>query len=254
MRRLIWTALVLFAAHAGASAADVDPQVWFARAAESYDAGQYGLAAAQYDSLLEWGYRTSEVYFNLGNAFFRAGFLGHAIWAYRCAQQLSPRDPDIEANLTVARLASRDRIEPTPPGFVQQVWRTASGLLSLGEGARLVTLLWLGLWLGIAVALFLPAARRWVLPAVRLLALAWLLSAATFTVRFLALRHTQSGVVTAGETQARSAPDPDEDIVFTGHAGLECVVRGQRSEFLLIELANGRVGWVPASDLKLVDS
>lgn len=224
----------------------------FSRAGQNYDAEAYGLASAQYDSLLQAGTRAPEVYFNLGNAYFRSGFLGHAIWAYRSALELAPRDPDVVANLTVARLACRDKIEPIPPGFIQEVWRTVSGLLSLAEGAYLVTILWLALWLLVAAALYWAQLRRWLMPLARLLAVAWLASAAILTARYLAARQTQAGVVTAQETQARSAPQADEDVVFTGHAGLECFVRGNRADFVLIELTNGRVGWIPAADVRLI--
>jgi hypothetical protein len=250
MRHLTCLLLVFWSATA---LADADPQTLFTRAAASYDAGQYNLAAAQYDSLLQSGYRAPQVYFNLGNALFRAGSLGHAIWAYRSALELAPRDPDVVANLSVARLATHDRIEAAPPGFLQEVWRTVSSILSLAEGARLVTVLWFSLWFFIALLLWLSRWRRWVMPFVRVLALAWVVSAATLTLRYLAIRNTQTGVVIASESQARSAPAADEDVVFTGHAGMECVVRGSRGEFSLIELANGRVGWIPATDLRLID-
>ena len=230
------------------------PDQMFSDAAGHYDAGRFQEAARLYDSLLRAGFTQPQVYFNLGNSQFRAGSLGEAIWAYRSALNLAPRDVDIDANLTVARLACRDKIDPVPPGLVKQIWRTASSVLSVAEGARLVTWLWWSLWAAVALAVFIPSVRSWTLPMVRLLALAWLVSASTFTIRYLAQRNTQAGVVTASETQARSAPDPDEDVAFTGHAGMECLVRGQRGDYLLIELANGRVGWIPVSDLKLVGS
>jgi tetratricopeptide (TPR) repeat protein len=231
-----------------------DPTAVFVQAGEHYDAGRFQAAALQYDSLLRAGYKQPQVYFNLGNAQFRAGSLGEAIWAYRCALNLAPRDADIDANLTVARLACRDRIEAAPPGWLRQLWRSVSSVLSLSEGARLVTAVWAALWAAVAFALFLPAVRRWILPAVRLLALAWVLSAATLVVRFVAYRNTQAGVVIVAETQARTAPDPEEDVAFTGHSGLECLVRGARGDYLLVELANGRVGWIPASEVKLIES
>jgi hypothetical protein len=252
MRRLILAWLVV--CWAADTRAGDDPVQAYARAAQHYDAGQFSSAAAVYDSLLSAGYRPPEVYFNLGNAYFRSGSLGEAIWAYRSALNLAPRDADVQVNLTVARLACRDRIEAAPPGLVKQLWREVSGVLSLAEGARLVTVLWFALWLAAAVGLWLPVTRRWIMPTVKLLALLWLVSAATLTLRYVARRNTEAGVVIAQETQARSAPDPDEDVAFTGHAGMECTVRGRRGEYLLIELANGRVGWIPASDLKLIES
>ena len=105
-----------------------DPAAVFTRAAEDFDAGRYVAAVQGYENLLSLGLPNAPVYFNLGNAYFRAGDLGRAVWAYRSAALRAPRDPDIEANLTVARLTARDRIEAKSPGLIRQVWRTLSGV------------------------------------------------------------------------------------------------------------------------------
>jgi hypothetical protein len=251
VRRL---AILLIASWAISAQAQDDPGELFSRAGSSYDHGEFGLAAAQYDSLLNAGFTTPEVYFNLGNSFFRAGYLGHAIWAYRSAARLAPRDPDIKSNLTVARLSARDRIEARTPSLLQQVWRTTSQLLSFSEGARLVTALWLLVWIAVALASMWPASRRVVVPAIKVTGLLWALAFAVLAARYMGVHSTTAAVVIAVETHARSAPGEDEDVIFSGHPGLECVVRGRRDEYLLVELANGRVGWLPAVDLKQVES
>lgn len=250
MRRLI-LCLVLWATPAWAIE---NPDSVFAEAGKHYDDGRFQDAALRYDSLIATGYKLPQVYFNLGNAQFRAGQLGEAIWAYRSALNLAPRDVDIEANLTVARLACRDRIEVEPPGLIKQVWRAVSTVLSVGEGALLVTWLWWSLWAVIALVLLLPVTRPWVMPLVRILALAWVVAASTLAIRHMASQSTQGGVLIAAESQARSAPGPNEDVAFTGHSGMECQVRGRRDNYLLIELANGRVGWIPAADVKLIET
>jgi hypothetical protein len=247
-------ALVVVALWAVSVQAQDHPDDLFRRAGTSYDQGEFGLAAAQYDSLLNAGHTTPEVYFNLGNSFFRAGYLGHAIWAYRSASRLSPRDPDIKSNLTVARLSARDRIEAQTPTLLQQIWRTTSQLLSLVEGARLVIMLWLLVWASVALALMWPATRRVAVPAIKVTGMLWALAFVVLAARYIGSRSTTAAVVIAQETHARSAPGQDEDVIFSGHPGLECVVRARRDEYLLVELANGRVGWLPAVDLKLVES
>jgi Flp pilus assembly protein TadD len=60
-------------------------------------------AAAAYEQILTNGAVSPALYFNLGNAHFKAGQLGRAIAAYRQAERLTPRDPDVRANLQFAR-------------------------------------------------------------------------------------------------------------------------------------------------------
>jgi tetratricopeptide (TPR) repeat protein len=234
--------------------AQTDTDGLFARAGQDYDAARFADAAARYDSLTQMGYANAELYFNLGNAHFRAGNVGEAIWAYRVSQQLAPRDPDIDANLTVARLAARDRIETIPPGFWKQLWLTLGSLLSLREGAWLVTILWSALWLFIAGWLFYPSLRRWTAAGVRMTATAWVIAAIIFAARYLEITGTHGAVLIAAEAEAKSGPGREFDPVFTGHAGLECTVRGNQNGYVLLELANGRVGWVPETDIMLLPS
>ena len=60
-------------------------------------------AATAYEHIIAAGSVSSALYFNLGNAHFKAGQLGRAIAAYRQAEELSPRDPDVRANVQFAR-------------------------------------------------------------------------------------------------------------------------------------------------------
>lgn len=252
MRRLIL--LSLLCAAAGSARAQSPPEDLFLRAAAQYDAGLFYEAIDLYDSLLEAGHENASVYFNIGNAYFRAGDVGRAIWAYRAGENLEPRDPDIEANLTVARLAARDRIEVVQPGFIKQLWGSMGRLLSLDEGARLVTIVWFVLWIAVAGWLFSLRARRWLAPVIRWVGLAWGVAFMVLAARYLETRNAQAAVVVAQETVALSGPGSEFDEVFSGHSGLECLVRGRKNDFMLVELANGRVGWMPADDLALIPS
>lgn len=74
----------------------------FAKAEASYKAGKFAESAALYRSLLDEGRVAPELFFNLGNSCFKQGELGAAVLNYRRAWMLSPRDPDIRANLRFA--------------------------------------------------------------------------------------------------------------------------------------------------------
>jgi hypothetical protein len=89
-------------------------------------------------------------------------------------------------------------------------------------------------------------------PLLKILVTLWAAAALVLVARYLEVSNTVPAVVVADETEALSGPGGEADVVFTGHAGLECVVRGSRDDYLLVELANGRVGWVPTADLALV--
>ncbi|MDD2241248.1 MAG: tetratricopeptide repeat protein [Kiritimatiellae bacterium] len=100
---LLFTLVIaLTSAPPAAHAATPDHTRTFVEAASAYDDNRLPDAIAGWESLLNRGQVLPEVLFNLGNAYYRHGELGAAIRAYRHAQTLAPRDPDIRANLGFA--------------------------------------------------------------------------------------------------------------------------------------------------------
>ncbi len=110
----------------------------FVRALEVFDAAKtprdYRESAALLESLLADGFRNGAVYYNLGNAYFRAGEYGRSIAAYRKAKPYRPRDPYLEANLRQALSVAPGRLPEPPPPWWRHVlfW---SGWLSFPEKA-----------------------------------------------------------------------------------------------------------------------
>lgn len=86
----------------------------FVRALEQFDAakspGEYRESARTLESILADGFRNGAVYYNLGNAYYRAGDYGRAILNYRKAKPYRPRDPYLAANLQQALAAAPGRL------------------------------------------------------------------------------------------------------------------------------------------------
>ena len=82
----------------------------FESANKLYEEGKFGDAALAYEKLAGAGQSSAALYFNLGNAFLRAGQIGRAIAAYRQAGRITPRDPDVRA-----KSGSRESRLPSGP-------------------------------------------------------------------------------------------------------------------------------------------
>src|SRR6266511_3325281 len=93
---LLWTSCPGLARAGDVSAA-------FEQANKYYEQSNFTEAAAAYARMIDGGHVSPALYFNLGNALFKSGQIGRAIFNYRLAQLLAPRDPDVRANLRFAR-------------------------------------------------------------------------------------------------------------------------------------------------------
>jgi tetratricopeptide (TPR) repeat protein len=102
MNKILVFCLILVLGSASVFAAGQDA---FADANQRFKAGDYAGAAAAYEKVLADEGPRASVYYNLGNAYQNLKQFGPAILAYERARLLTPRDPDLLANLALARRA-----------------------------------------------------------------------------------------------------------------------------------------------------
>jgi hypothetical protein len=178
--------------------------------------------------------------YNLGNSYARAGKPGLAILHYERARLLTPDDPDLAANLAHVRETSH--LPPAPRGALRaQTLRVNPTLAS---------------WLGVIGVILIGAAlldaprhrgRR------RVSTLAGLALVGVTAANGLTLWPTvHAAVVLTAATPARVSPVPMGDSLFTLADGETVQVTAEHDDFLLIETAAGRAGWVSRANLARV--
>lgn len=214
------------------------PAAAFEAANKLYEEGKFADAATAYEKLAQSGQVSAALYFNLGNACFKSGQIGRAIAAYRAAQQITPRDPDLRANLQFAR-------NQTPaPTLSLSRWQRWLGRLTLNEWTLLAAgAVWLWLLL-LAVLQWRPTLR----PALRsyvfsLAALAVLLCACV-AAALGETRFTRIAIVVAREATVRYGPLAESPAAFTVHDGAELRVLDQKDEWLQVSAGPRRIGWL----------
>lgn len=200
--------------------------------------GKYTEAANTYDKIIADGSVSTALYFNLGNAEFKAGQLGRAIAAYRRAEQLSPRDPDVQGNLGFARNQVSASDAPH-----KNILQRALGKLTLNEWTTLAAVtVWA--WL------ILLALREWQPKLRQTLAnytlyaglLAFVLAGCTGTA--LIANHSTKSAVVVQETQAKTGPLDDSQNAFTAKDGTELTVLDERDDWLQVTDTRNRLGWI----------
>src|ERR1700743_3292305 len=92
----------------------------YKQANDQYKKGQYPEAIKLYSQILNSGYQSEAVYFNLGNAYFKSGDVPSALLYYEKAHKLAPGDDDVNFNIYFANSKTTDQVEPAPEFFVMQ--------------------------------------------------------------------------------------------------------------------------------------
>ncbi len=220
-----------------------------------YQEGDFAGAAASYGAVIEGGFESAEVYYNLGNAHFRLGETARAVLNYRRAGRLDPGNDDIEANLTLVVQRLQDRIEPLPRFWLLSAFDWWMGLVPGGLLRGLAAACYL--LLGVSVVLIvLRRPSGWRTPLRRFAwgaAVATLLLGATLMAREAGLGVPEEAVVMVGEARVLSAPSEEGGLtVFTLHEGTTVRIDRWAGEWAEIVLADGKVGWLPLEALEVV--
>jgi tetratricopeptide (TPR) repeat protein len=215
----------------------------FDQANKLYERSKFAEAAAAYQKIIDSGQVSAALYFNLGNAWFKAGQPGRAIFAFRQAEALSPRDPDIRANLQFARnQVGGGSYVPA------KRWTAWLNRLTLNE--------WSAAASGALVLFFLLLAARQVWPRLKTGngLPAFLASVSVFLIACLAVTAEdrlgeKTAVVIVPEAVARQGPLDESQSAFSARDGTELAVLDQKSDWLEVADSAKHIGWLPEKDV-----
>jgi tetratricopeptide (TPR) repeat protein len=233
--RIACAVVTFFALMLSSFAADTSAA--FDSANKLYEQGKFVEAAAAYKQMIQAGTVSSAVYFNLGNAYFKAGQLGQAIAAIREAENLTPRDADVRANLQFIR----GKVQaPTGAPTSWQQWLTT---LTLNEWAILTTTIvwvWLALWILIQFRPKLVQSLRMVL---------WcggvaILVCGGCTYAAWSGESTKTAIVVVKDVILHNGPLDEAPTAATVHDGAELTVLDTKNDWLQVRVDNQRVGWL----------
>jgi hypothetical protein len=256
VKRLVCLGLLLLAAWLAPRPARADD---VADATAAFAAQRYPEAIAAYERAVAGGLRHPAVFYNLANAYFRAGQVGRAVLWYERALRLEPDFGDASYNLDVARetVAARLGKDQIKGASGDPFWVTAVHWLPLPVLALLVLVLDLLLF-GLLIGLrFVPTGfLRTGLGVGAVFTLVFGLAAGVlFYGRLHYLDRVNVSIVVSDEVIMRETPDPTSREMPKLHAGLRVVMLREPTgadgrPYARIQLANRVEGWVPKGSVE----
>jgi len=236
------------------AAEDYPDSLWKA-GVEAYSSGDWKGAADAWTAVEDTGLESAQLYYNLGNAWFRLGETGKSILCYERALRLNPSDKDAAFNLAYAREFTQDRIDSVPE-FILVTWmRKMSHWMGSNAWAALSLVLF-AITLALALLFVLgatPAARKTGFFA-GIVTLLLSLGAAGFAFwQKNEAEHRNAAIVMKGVSPVKSSPAGDgaKDL-FVLHEGTKVKILDRVGEMTDIELPDGRQGWIASGDLEII--
>ena len=225
-----------------------------AEADSAYARGQYQQAISDYEELLKGG-ASADIYYNLGNAYYRTENITRAVLNYERALLLSPGDRDIRFNLQLARSKTIDKIVPESEMFFITWYHSLVNLMSVDGWARLAIV---SLALVIILSLLYLFSDR-----------IWLRKVGFFGGTFLLvvfvlanimawqqkqnLLYRKGAIVTASSITVKGAPAKNGTDLFILHEGTKVIITDDAMKaWKKIRLADGKEGWIESQKIELI--
>ncbi|MCB9350571.1 MAG: tetratricopeptide repeat protein [Lewinellaceae bacterium] len=221
---------------------------------QAYQEKEYEQAIQLYEEILQEGYHSEAVYYNLGNAYYRKEAFARAILNYQRALKLDPKDKNTLHNLGLAQARLPGQVGKIQQSGVVQAWLSVQNTFS----TRLWSILGLAmLWLGgasLAISVLSGIRRR----KIRTLAggvLLLVLSLLPFLLaygRYQQEFSTTKAVVMVEETQLRAAPEEDSKALQKLYEGVSVEILDAIGAWNKVRLEDTSEGWLPGDVLERV--
>lgn len=238
--------------HAEFSAAKQQGNVTKAEGDSAYVRNDFASAIQIYENLLKKG-EAAEVYYNLGNSYYKAGDIAKAILNYERALLLQPGNADIRANLEIARSKTIDKVVPVPEIFFVSWIKSLINSMSIDTWAKLGIIFFI-LLLGALYLFFFSKQIVWkktgFIAGLVLLVLV-ILANVFASQQKNELIDRNDAIVLSPSVTVRSTPSDSGTSLFILHEGHKVEIRdNSMREWKEIRLEDGKVGWVPASAIE----
>lgn len=231
-----------------------DDNVTKAEGDSAYVRNDYASAIQIYESLLKKG-EAAEVYYNLGNSYYKAGDIAKAILNYERALLLQPGNADIRANLEIARSKTIDKVVSVPDIFFVAWTKSLINCLSVDAWARLGVAFFILLLVSFSF-FFFSKQIMWKKSGfiAGLICLVLVVVSNVFASEQKSkLMNRNEAIILSPSVTVRSTPSESGTSLFILHEGHKIEIKdNSMREWKEIRLEDGKVGWVPTSAIEVI--
>ena len=228
----------------------------FVNANNLYKAGNFEGAIKEYETIESNKLVSVELYYNLGNSYYKLNKVGPSIYYYEKALHLDPSNEDVKNNLVFAKRLAIDNIEELPKTVFQKLNKNYLQKLSYNQWAIVViTFSVLGsLFFLLFYFAEIPSKKRFYFVSSILSFILLLASLFISYNQYNTSKTNNLAIVFAEETEIRNAPTLNSEIVFKLHEGTKVIVLDAVDNWKKVKIKDGKLGWIIAEDIKILSN
>ena len=231
-----------------------DDNVTKAQGDSAYMRNDYASAIQIYESLLTKG-EAAEIYYNLGNSYYKTDDIAKAILNYERALLLQPGNADVRANLEIARSKTIDKVVSVPDIFFVTWTKSLINCLSVDAWAKLGVAFFILLLVSFSLFFFskqIVWTKSGFIAGIVFLIFV-VLSNVFASEQKTELMNRNNAIILSPSVTVRSTPSESGTSLFVLHEGHKIEIKdNSMREWKEIRLEDGKVGWVPASAIEVI--
>ena len=219
----------------------------FDAANKQYNSKAYQEAISSYQHLINEGFVTEEVYYNLGNSYFKNAQIGYAVLYYEKTLKINPNNKRAKFNLSLTQSKLKDKTEKTPEIILIKIWNKFIWLFSPNQWTLI---LFISIWFSFLSCLMMLYAEPGKLKrlglslGVAFLFIAFFTGGISFS-RYNALQDHSKAIITATTIDLKNSPDSNSNTVQVIYEGTKVNLEDNIGNWHKIKLSDGKTkGWV----------
>ena len=217
-----------------------------------YNDGNYTQAIEKYQAILNNKKHSAELYFNLGNTYYKLNRIAPSIYYYEKALQLAPDDKEILNNIAFARNMTIDVIDTIPEVGFSKFANNLTNKLSFDAWSKMA--------IGFVIFFVIIFLSYYFSQTSLKKRIAFVISSTSIILAFISLafayhnfnlrKSDKPAIVFAKESQIKSEPNLRSSEAFKLHEGTKVQILDTVNNWKKIKLADGKIGWIVNDDIK----
>ena len=254
MKKIIIAINIIWMFSPSILSAQINLESIFSEANELYNKGSYIEAINNYKEIIKNDFHSAELYYNLGNAYYRLDSIASSVYYYEKALQLNPNDREIIDNLELINKTLVDEIDPITIPLIESILNSISNIFYF-ETWGYISIFFSFL----IVALFLS---YYFANSSRIKRLTFVLLCISSIFMLVSLINGNKGynnyinneyaVIYSYETDLKTEPNYRSETLFMLHEGTKIQVLENYNNWIKIRLVNGQVGYIQLIDVKIL--